>query len=122
MNFLNKAIFPGCAFTHCMYAKYAVMLDGCDKDDKVTRLKRYHHVRLDGEFKLDCQVWLEFLRPASEAVVSCPMVDLSQKPMHSVNIKFFSDASASEVWALDVCLNLTGCGEVGLVILSRTVS
>ena len=97
LNFLNKVIFPRRAFTCHMYAKYAVMLDGCDKDDKVTRLKRYHHVRLDGEFKLDCQVWLEFLRPASEAVVSCPMVDLSQKQVHSVDIKFFSDASASEV-------------------------
>ena len=122
LNFLNKAIFPGHAFTHRMYAKYAVMLDGCDKDDKVTRLKRYHHVRLDGEFKLDCQVWLEFLRPASEAVVSRPMVDLSQKPVHSVDIKFSLMLQPVRFWVLEVCLNLTGCGEVGLMISSGTVS
>ena len=46
LNFLNRAIYPGRAFTQRMYAKFAD-----------TNLKQYHHVRLDGEFKRDCRVW-----------------------------------------------------------------
>ena len=36
-----------------MYAKYS----GLDKQ----KLKAHHHVRLDAEFKFDCEVWRLFL-------------------------------------------------------------
>ena len=46
LNFLNRAIFPGRAFTRRMYAKFTSTV----KDKK---LKAYHHIRLDSEFKSD---------------------------------------------------------------------
>ena len=52
LNFLSKAIFPGRAFTRRMYAKYA----GVVRNSPGSKLRQYHHVRLDYEFKLDCQV------------------------------------------------------------------
>ena len=58
LNFLNKAIFPGHAFAQHMYAKYS----NCLKGGSDSKLKQYHNIRLDQEFKLDCRVWLEFLQ------------------------------------------------------------
>ena len=46
LNFLSKAIFPGHAFTSHMYAKFSGL----------SNLKKFHHIRLDQEFKLDCRV------------------------------------------------------------------
>ena len=51
LNFLNKAIVPGRAFTRRMYAKFSGATNG--------KLK-HHHICLDSEFKGDCQVWLDF--------------------------------------------------------------
>ena len=48
LNFLNKAIVPGRAFTRRMYAKF-------NKSVQEKELKKYHHVRLDAELKGDCQ-------------------------------------------------------------------
>ena len=42
LNFLNKAILPGRAFTRHMYSKYAVHWD--DKPGKKKQLKPYHHI------------------------------------------------------------------------------
>ena len=64
LNFLNRAIFPGRAFTRRMYAKFA-----CGKP-----LKQHHHIRLDQEFKFDCKVWETFLCSSSASVVNRPMV------------------------------------------------
>ena len=50
LNFLNRALFAGRAFTRHMYAKYSKITG-----DK--KLKSYHHVTLDKEFKEDCRVW-----------------------------------------------------------------
>ena len=58
LNFLNKAITPGRAFTRRMYAKFAT----------VPELKKHHHVRLDKEFKEDCRVWTCFLEAGLLAI------------------------------------------------------
>ena len=52
LNFLNRAIFPGRAFTRRMYAKFMNLSQN---------LKKHHHLRIDKEFKEDCKVWLNFL-------------------------------------------------------------
>ena len=57
LNFLTKAVFPGRAFTRRIYAKYA----GCVMPKSGNGLKHYHHIRLDQEFKFDCEVWRLFL-------------------------------------------------------------
>ena len=57
LNFLCKAIFPGCPFVRRMYVKYAKIIDKSDN----CQLKPHHHVRLDMEFKVDCNIWLQFL-------------------------------------------------------------
>ena len=83
LNFLNRAIFPGRAFTRRMYAKFAD-----------TSLKQYHHVRLDGEFKKDCLVWVNFLQ--KKTLSRCrPFVDLNKK-LDATHVGFYSDAAKGE--------------------------
>ena len=45
LNFLNRAIYLGHAFTRRMYSKFTGSMD---------TLKKYHHLHLDREFKDDC--------------------------------------------------------------------
>ena len=106
LNFLGKAIFPGRAFTRRMYAKYSKIINvkgtaaGCSENYQF-KFKQHHHMRLDGEFKWDCEVWLKFLSTDLASVVNRPMIDLSVKPQAS-EIKFFSDASAGKELGLAV--------------------
>ena len=59
-------------------------------------LKPHHHIRLDKEFRYDCQVWLEFLQDDNmERVVSRPMIDLLGPVKTSEEIAFYSDASGT---------------------------
>ena len=91
LNFICKAIFPGRAFVRRMYAKFAPLMSGPE-----AKLKQYHHIKLDPEFKDDCKVWLEFLNQNStlHKVVNRPMVDLSTV-VSADQISFYSDASAA---------------------------
>ena len=92
LNFLNKAIVPGRTFARRMYAKFSgkVSLDGKRKN----RLRKYHHVRIDTEFKNDCKAWILFLNHIS--AVTRPFADFS-KHLVAKNIPMYSDASASSV-------------------------
>lgn len=49
LNFLSRAIVPGRAFTRRMYAKYNAM-------------NQFHHIRVDKELRLDCNLWSIFLQ------------------------------------------------------------
>ena len=71
LNFLTKAIFPGRAFTRRIYAKYSQIEQG-----KV--LKQHHHMRLDAEFRNDCEIWRIFLTHYEDNAVCRPMVDLQE--------------------------------------------
>ena len=86
LNFLNKAIFPGRAFTRRMYAKF-------DSTVETRKLKQFHHVSLDSEFKQDCKVWLSFLEKENRLVVCKPMVDLSRE-LIAQELDFTTDASS----------------------------
>ena len=104
LNFLNKAIYPGRAFTRRMYAKYAAHWDKKSSGKKgnkqcnpwkTYKLKPYHHVRLDKEFKIDCSIWLSFLQDSSFTnVVNRPMLDINRY-VTSEQISYYSDASAA---------------------------
>ena len=56
LNFLNRAIVPGRAFTQRMYAKLSM------KSTKTGNpIKMHHHISLDAEFKSDASMWERFL-------------------------------------------------------------
>ena len=84
LNFLMKAIFPGQTFTRRMYAKYSQ-----------TCLKPHHHVKLDSEFRFDCEVWRTFLQNHKNEAICRPMVDLDTS-VSARTLQFYSDASANE--------------------------
>ena len=85
LNFLNRAIFSGREFTRRMYAKIT---------SSTRALKSYHHVRIDGEFKSDCKVWIKFLEQGNKAVC-CPFVDLT-KSITATELNFATDAAKRE--------------------------
>ena len=105
LNFLCKAITPGRVFTRRMYAKFT----GIFNDDKFMKdlyaqatvnvihtqerckLKSYHHVRLDREFKDDCKVWIAFLETGTSSVCR-PFIDL-HTILQADDIGLFSDAA-----------------------------
>ena len=88
LNFLNKAIVPGRAFTRTMYNK----LKTKTKDGIL--LKQYHHVSINADFKNDSKMWLRFLTEKSwESRLCRPFVDFSDDK-NSVVLNFYSDASA----------------------------
>ena len=91
LNFLNRAIFAGRAFTRRMYAKYAVIV----RNGQDAKLKKHHHVRLDKEFKFDCAVWKKFLTCPDAIVLNRPMIDRHAFKT-AKEIRFYSDASAGE--------------------------
>ena len=87
LNFINRAVVPGRAFTKRMYAKFS----GTNiVNSKGSPLKSYHHVKLDKEFRLDCQMWELFLLDLENVVR--PFVDLD-KTIQADQIGFYSDAS-----------------------------
>ena len=98
LNFLTKAVVPGRVFTRRMYAKFSGeknMISSKQTQTVLSKLKQYHHVKLDAEFKRDCQIWLSFLTDTDLApVVNRPMIDL-EKSILAEDIGFYSDASAA---------------------------
>ena len=52
LNFLGRAIVLGHAFTRCLYSL---------ADDRNGKVKPHHHVKVKLEYKLDLQVWQNFL-------------------------------------------------------------
>ena len=79
---------PGRAFTRRMYAKMT-----CKTRDGV-KLKQHHHVRLDKEFRDDCQMWINFLEEAGfdKSQLCRPFLDLHIFET-SEQLGFFTDAS-----------------------------
>ena len=103
LNFLCKAIHPGRPFIRHMYAKFSKTVDLKNigglgpltrKQERLNFLKHFHHVRLDSEFKHDCEVWGTFL--TNQYAVVRPMIDLDANTVHATKLQFFMDASLSE--------------------------
>ena len=119
LNFLGKAIFPGRMFTRRMYAKYSdvVKFNG-EAKPCTSKLKQYHHVRLDSEFKRDCEVWLQFLQGDLRSVVCRPMVDILRERNLAKTINFYSDTSAAKTLGFGCLLNshwAWGTWELGFI-------
>ena len=88
LNFLNKAIVPGRAFTIRMYSKLTNL---STRNNKI--LKPFHHVTLDAEFLNDCRMWEMFLN-MKEKVLCRPFLDiLGAQSAETLN--FYTDASGS---------------------------
>ena len=84
LNFLGHAIYLGRAFTRRMYAKIS---------NKCGKLKHYHHVSLDKEFRDDCLVWLKFLN--EETTLYCrSFIDLDVK-VTAEELGLYTDSSAN---------------------------
>ena len=79
LNYIARAVVPARAFTHRYYAKMKGVL------------KPHHHIRVDGEMKLDAQVWLTFLQ--DQSAVCCPFSDFKANTVSAMELKFASDAS-----------------------------
>ena len=96
LNFLCKAIHPGRVFVRRMYAKFSFEHDLRDKYSKPIneKLKPYHHVRLDAEFRQDCRIWQQFL--LYQESVNRPFIDFQADPSDSIELDFYTDASLNE--------------------------
>ena len=91
LNFLSKAIFAGRTFIRHMYNKASIYkIQGT----KQIKLKQHHHIRLDSEFKFDCEVWRYFLDNFRTTAVCRPTVDLDMNIL-APDMNFSSDASAN---------------------------
>ena len=88
LNFLGRAIVPGRTFTRRIYAKFSKLTAN-------PKLRNYHHVRIDGELRSDCQIWLKFLDMTRHTSISRPFIDM-RKGNHSEILQFHSDATANE--------------------------
>ena len=100
LNFLTKAIFAGRTFTRRMYVKAGQYQKGNNR-----KLKQHHHVKLDAEFKFDCEIWRVFLTHYHEKVVCQPMIDLDNDVVTATELNFFSDASANKILGFRAVFN-----------------
>ena len=81
LNFLGRYIIPGRTFTRRLYAYTAGYL------------KPHHHIRVNGEMKLDLNTWRTFL--THPTVFARPFMDFI-KLSYAEEIGMFSDATANE--------------------------
>ena len=69
---------------------------GSGKEQRDFELKGHHHVKLDVESKLDCEVWLQFLTDDKVArVINHPMIDILGPAQSAEKIGFASGSKKS---------------------------
>ena len=108
LNFLNKAIVPGRAFTRRMYAKIPGISYDKETNQIKTNLKWYHHVRLDAEFLADCNVWLQFLQNCTAREICRPFMDLDMITS-SIELNFYTDSSRAISKGFGCIFNTSWC-------------
>ena len=88
LNFLNRSMVPGRAFTRRMYSSLKTT------DAQGRKLKQHHHININGEFKEDCRMWIEFLETSDDnrQQLCRPFLDLHMFET-SRELDFSSDAS-----------------------------
>ena len=84
LNFLNRAIIPGCAFVRGMYQKLSLT------NAQGISLKQHQHVTLNADFLMDCMTWQQFLNSQNLGICR-PFIDFQQNSTQILN--FTSDAS-----------------------------
>ena len=97
LNFLNKVIVPGRAFTRGMYEKLKTV-----NSRTGATLKPYHHVHLNREFLQDCWMWKFFLKNAEKKQLCRPFTDFSLQGPTSETLQFTSDASKNPILGMGV--------------------
>ena len=90
-NFLKKAIVPGRAFTRRMYAKFSNIINFKQAVAQDNKIKSYHHIILDQEFRFDCLMWEIFLQKNNKRFAR-PIIDFSET-LIATKTKFETDAS-----------------------------
>ena len=117
LNFLCKAIVPGRVFSRRLYAKIPSQLYSMQQQKK---LKPYHHISTDKEFRQDCGVWINFLAASAsdKSLLARPFLDWDlQSTVHE--IRFWSDSSANPELGFGAVLRTTGCLANGKMASSR---
>ena len=92
LNFLNRAIVLGRAFTRGMYSHLKL------RNDKGKILKQHYHVNLSRDFVMDCKMWLQFLRevgPNNQRLCR-PFIDLYSMTHGAHTLCFYLDTSRSK--------------------------
>ena len=82
----------------------------CKVYSNTAGLKSHHHIRIDGEFKSDCRMWLQFLSEDRMNAVCRPFTDFS-KVLHAVDINFSSDVARSEFLGFGCVMGTQWCYE-----------
>ena len=92
LNFFCRCVIPGRAFTRRLYACTAG-----------TKLMPHHHIRINGEMRMDLELWLEFLQ---HPTAYCrPFMDYSNG-IQPVVVPIYTDASRNfDLGAGGVCSN-----------------
>ena len=85
LNFIGRAIVPGCAFTRRLYA-----ITGRNSSSQIKKLMPHHHVRLTKEHRLNLELWEHFLH--HPAAFCRPFMDFT-KEWKAEEIGFYTDAS-----------------------------
>ena len=84
LNFLNKAVVPGRAFTRRLY---------CIEERSLNKnMKKHHHIDITSEMRMDLELWLKFLQHPS--IYARPFMDICP-PISAQEIDFYTDASAN---------------------------
>ena len=89
LNFLNRVVVPGRAFTCGMYSKLKLL------DSQGKPLKQHHHIWLGKQFIQDCRVWKMFLEEITISQMSRPFIDIDAFEYAHV-LNFYTDASLSK--------------------------
>ena len=79
LNFLGRCIVPGRAFNRCLYAYTAN-----------PKLKKHHHIRINGEMRRDLEMWLLFVK--DQSIYAQGFMDFTTELTADV-ICMYSDAS-----------------------------
>ena len=91
LNFLTRTIVPGRVFTQRMYSKYATIMTPDGKKLDSCHLKPHQHIKVDAEFRADCQVWKIFLQDPYQ--FARPFVDFKKSTFSAQDLNFQTDAS-----------------------------
>ena len=89
LNFINRAIVPGRAFTRGMYEKLKL------RDNSGKLLKQFHHTSLGSDFLQDCEVWKEFLQDKHNQALYRPFVDIDCFSS-ATTLNFYTDSSLNK--------------------------
>ena len=89
LNFLTRAIIPGRVFTCRLFTKIPSYIYSMQQK----KLKFFHHVRVDAEFRNDCQMWLTFLQNADEnkSLLCRPFIDFDATKKTMQELSFYTD-------------------------------